>query len=108
MVTACMSKTEDDEILRTVALELMYKNPQKWQSPEGPTASEISKRHNIKLDIVKKKLNLLTQLGLVRSLAINPKRWVFNEYNFDRMDTDDPVYLLLVRYDEDDYIKFSF
>jgi hypothetical protein len=103
-----MDKPELDEVLRTVALELMYNNPQKWQSPEGPTASEIAKRHNLNQDIVKKKLNYLVAIGLVRSININPKRWVFDEYNFERMDTDDPLYGLLVRYDDDDYIKFCF
>lgn len=103
-----MEKPEKEEITRVVALELMYNNPQKWQSPEGPTALEIARRHNLKLDIVKKNLNILLKLGIVQSVSINPKRWKFNEYNFNRMDNDDPMYQLILRYDDDDYIKFCF
>lgn len=101
-------KIEEDEILRAVALELMYDNPQKWHYSEGATALEIARRQGIKLDIVKKKLKILKEAGLVRTIDLNPKRWKFDEYNFNQMDIEDPIYFLITRYDDDDYQKFYF
>lgn len=108
MASLTMEKAKYDEVLRTVALELMYNNPQKWQLPEGPTAIEIARRNNLKLELVKKKLNILLNAGLVTSIGIKPKRWQFNEYNFSRMSVNDPIYLLIARYDDYDYEKFYF
>ena len=75
-----------DEELRVVALELMYHNPQKWQNSDGPTASEIARRQNLKTDDVKKALRKLLEAGIVRSLSVSPKRWKFDEYAFKAMD----------------------
>lgn len=97
-----------DEVLRTVALELMYDNPQKWQSPEGPTAIEIARRHNFKTDIVKKKLKILQDEGLVRVVNFRPKIWKFDEFVFNDMDVNNPLCLLITRYDDDDYEKYYF
>lgn len=103
-----LTKPEQDEILRLVALELMYNNPQKWQSSEGPTAQEIAKRYNLKVDVVKKKLRHLQELGIARYKDVSPKRWEFDVFNFNRMHEDDPISQLINRYDDDDYLKFTF
>ena len=101
-------KILSDEVLRTVALELMYDNPQKWQSSEGPTAMEIARRHHFKTDIVKKKLKVLQDAGLVRVMDYRPKIWKFDEFSFNEMDVNDPLCLLITRYDDDDYEKYYF
>lgn len=98
----------DDEELRSVALELMYNNPEKWQDPEGPTAPEIAKRLNLKTDIIKKKLKILLDAEIVRVMGMRPKRWQFDEYKFESMHHDEPLFQLISRYDDDDFHKFYF
>lgn len=107
-VIKTMTNNDKDETLRIVALELMYNNPQKWQSPEGPTTQEIARRHNLPLDIVKRQLAVLLEAGLVRSISYSPKRWQFDEYNFDRMSAEDPLLLIITRYEDEDYERFYF
>lgn len=96
----------DDKILRQIGLELMFSNPQKRVFAEGLTAVELARRANIKLDIVKKKLKILQEKGIVRSSGISPKYWIFDDYNFQRIEEDDPVYMLLCNFDDVDFCKF--
>lgn len=99
-------KIASDELLRAVALELMYNNPSKWQEPEGPTAQEIARRRNISTDEVKKKLKILSEAGLVRAVGMKPKRWQFDEYTYEQMDTESTLFCLISRYDDEDYETF--
>ena len=85
----------EDKALKKVGLELMFLTPEKCSSDEGITAVELSKQVELGVDIVKKKLKILHEHGIVRVIGINPKLWKFDEYNFQRMDEDDPVYQLL-------------
>lgn len=101
-------KIMQDESLRTVALELMYHSPRKWKYADGATALEIARKHSLNIDLVKKKLKILLEAGLVRPVDLKPKRWQFDEYNYNLMDTEDPIYILISRYDDDDYFKFAF
>jgi hypothetical protein len=95
-----------DEILKTVGLELMFSNPQRRESPQGITAVELARKLNLKIDIVRKKLKILQEKGLIRSIGINPKYWEFNDYNFQRMDENDPVYTLLCCFDDIDFSQY--
>jgi len=97
---------QDDAILRQVGLELMFSNPQKRNYAEGITATELAKKLGMKLDIVKKKLRILTEKGIVRSVGISPKYWIFDDYNFQRMNEEDPIYLLLCCFDDVDFCKY--
>lgn len=99
-------KIASDELLRAVALELMYNNPAKWQDPEGPTAQEIARRHNASTDEVKKKLKILQDEGLARTRGMKPKRWQFDEYVYEEMDTESTLFCLISRYDDEDYEKY--
>jgi len=96
----------EDKILQQVGLELMFSNPQKWESSEGITAIELSKKLKIKLDLIKKKLKVLQEKQIIRSIGVNPKYWQFNEYNFQRLDENDPVYSLLCNYENVDFDKY--
>lgn len=97
---------EDDKVLRQVGLELMFSTPQNRTYEEGLTAVEISGKFNIKIDIVKKKLKQLQEKGIVRCTGMSPKFWIFDDYNFQRVDEDDPVYALLCNFDDVDFCQF--
>lgn len=97
---------QDDKILRQVGLELMFSNPQNRVSAEGITAVELARRINLKIDIVKKKLNILQEKGIVRATGVSPKYWLFDDYGFQRVEEDDPVYMLLCNFDDVDFCHF--
>ncbi len=99
-------QTEEDKILRSVGLELMFLTPEKCNSDDGITAVELAKLVNIPLDKVKKKLNILKEKDIVKVKGINPKYWKFNEYNFQRMDEDDEIFRLLCSFDDVDFDKY--
>lgn len=97
---------ENDIELRDVGLELMFLTPEKYSSDDGITAVELSKLVNIPVDTVKKKLNILKDKNIIRVKGNSPKFWLFDEYNFQRMDEDDEVFLLLSCFDDVDFDKF--
>ena len=99
-------QTEEDKILRSVGLELMFLTPEKCNSDDGITAVELAKLVNIPLDKVKKKLNILKEKDIVKVKGINPKYLKFNEYDFQRMDEDDEIFRLLCSFDDVDFDKY--
>ena len=86
---------QDDKILRLVGLELMFSNPQNRTFAEGITALELARKINLKIDIVKKKLNILKDKGIVRSSGVSPKYWLFDDYGFQKIEEDDHVYIVM-------------
>ena len=97
---------KEDRELQIIGLELMFSTPQKTKNAEGVTAIELSRKYKIDIAIVKKKLRILQEKGLIRSIGINPKYWQFDHYNFQRINEDDPVYLLLCCFDDVDFDQF--
>lgn len=98
-------ETEDTD-LKAVGLELMFLTPDKYASEDGITAVELAKRVNLSVEVVKKKLNILKDKNIVRVKGINPKYWLFDEYNFQRLDDDDEIFHLLCNFDDVDFDKF--
>lgn len=98
--------TEEDLELKRVGLELMFLTPEKYSNEEGITAVELSKLVELPVDTVKKKLVILKDKNLVRVKGNNPKFWLFDEYNFQRMDEDDEVYMLLCCFDDVDFDRY--
>lgn len=98
--------TEEDLELKRVGLELMFLTPEKYSNAEGITAVELSKLVELPVDTVKKKLVILKDKNLVRVKGNNPKFWLFDEYNFQRMDEDDEVYMLLCCFDDVDFDRY--
>lgn len=103
-----MSNNSDneDKILRTIGMELMFSTPQSRDNPDGMTAIELAKKCNLKADIVKKKLKILHDAGIVRVIGINPKLWLFDDYNFQRINEDDPIYNLLCQFEDVDFCRY--
>ncbi len=99
-------QNEEDRQLKSVGLELMFLTPEKCSSKEGITAVELAKLVDLPLEVVKKKLNILKEKDIVRVKGINPKYWKFNEYNFQRMDENDEIFMLLCSFDDVDFDKY--
>ena len=97
---------DEDKALKSIGMELMFLTPEKCSSDKGITAVELAKLVDLSIDIVKKKLTILKDKGIVRVSGINPKYWKFDEYQFQRMDEDDEVYLLLSSFDDVDFDKY--
>lgn len=96
----------EDKELKQVGLELMFLTPEKYSSSCGITAVELAKLVGISVEIVKKKLNVLKEKEIVTVKGIKPKYWLFNEYNFHRMDEDDEVFKLLCSFDDVDFDRY--
>ena len=96
----------EDKELKLVGLELMFLTPEKYSNPNGITAVELSKRVNLSLDIVKKKLKILSEYGIVRCSGINPKYWLFDEYRYQRLDDEHEIYQLLSSFEDVDFDRY--
>ena len=96
----------EDKELKLVGLELMFLTPEKYSNPEGITAVELSKRVGLNLDIVKKKLKILTDYGIVRCSGLNPKFWRFDEYNYQRLDEESEIFQLFCSFDDIDFDRY--
>lgn len=96
----------EDKELKKIGLELMFLTPEKCSSSRGITAVELAKLVDISVDTVKKKLVILKEKQIVRVRGINPKYWLFDEYNFQRMDEDDEVFKLLCSFDDVDFDRY--
>lgn len=97
---------DEDIALKKIGLELMFMTEDKYSSPDGITAVELAKVLEMDLSTVKKKLRILQENDLVRVIGINPKYWKFDEYNFQRMDTENEIYRLITCFDDVDFDRF--
>ena len=100
------SLESEDKELKSVGLELMFLTPEKYSAEDGITAVELSKRVNLPLEVVKKKLNILKEKNIAIVKGINPKFWTFDQYNFQRLPEDDEIFLLLCSFDDVDFDKY--
>lgn len=96
----------EDKELKMVGLELMFLTPEKYSNENGITAVELAKLVNLPLETVKKKLLILKEKDVVRVRGINPKYWLFDEYNFQRLDDSDDLFHLLCSFDDVDFDKY--
>lgn len=101
-----MYMEEEDLELKKVGLELMFLTPEKYDNEEGITAVELSKLVELPLETVKRKLAILKEKSIARVKGNNPKFWLFDEYNFQRMDEDDEVFMLLCSFDDVDFDRY--
>ena len=101
-----MSSIIEDINLKMVGLELMFLTPEKYSNADGITAVELAKLVNLPLDTVKKKLQILKEKNIARVKGINPKCWLFDEYNFQRLDDNDDIFHLLCNFEDVDFDKY--
>ncbi len=98
--------SEEDKELKKIGMELMFLTPEKYANDDGITAVELAKLVEIPLETVKKKLKILSDNEIIRVKGINPKCWKFDEYKFQRMNEDDPIFRLLCSFDDVDFDRF--
>lgn len=98
-------ETEDKD-LKKVGLELMFMTPEKCSDEKGITSVELAKLVELPLEVVKKKLQILKDEGIVQVKGINPKYWKFDNYTFQRMDEDSDIFKLLCSFDDVDFDRF--
>ena len=98
--------SEEDKDLKKVGMELMFLTPEKYANTDGITAVELAKLVELPLETVKKKLKILADAEIIRVKGINPKYWKFDEYKFQRMNEDDPVYRHLCSFDDVDFDRY--
>lgn len=101
-----MSYLLEDIELKKVGLELMFLTPQKHSNPDGITYVELSKLVDLPVETVKKKLQILKDKNVVRVKGINPKYWLFDEYNFQRLDDEDEIFALLCSFEDVDFDRY--
>ena len=101
-----MSSETEDTSLKMVGLELMFLTPEKYSNADGITAVELAKLVGLPLEEVKKKLQILKDKNIVRVKGINPKFWLFDEYNFQLLDDDDEIFHLLCNFEDVDFDKY--
>ena len=101
-----MSSGIEDTSLKMVGLELMFLTSEKCSSADGITAVELAKLVKLPVDTVKKKLQILKDKNIARVKGINPKCWLFDEYNFQRLDDDDEIFHLLCNFEDVDFDKY--
>ncbi len=96
----------DENDLKKVGLELMFLTEQKCSSPDGITAVELSRILDLNIDCVKKSLKILYDKGIIKVKGLNPKYWTFDNYNFQRMDENDEIFMLLCSFDDVDFDRY--
>lgn len=103
-IIICIMMDEND--LKKVGLELMFLTEQKCSNPQGITAVELSRLLDLNIDIVKKSLKILYDKGIIKVKGLNPKYWSFDNYNFQRMDENDEIFMLLCSFDDVDFDRY--
>ena len=101
-----MAEIAEDKYLKMVGLELMFLTPEKYSNEDGITAVELAKLVELPIEIVKKKLQILKDKNIVRVKGINPKFWLFDDYNFQRLDDDDDIFHLLCNFEDVDFDRY--
>jgi len=101
-----MVSESEDTALKMVGLELMFLTPEKYSNTDGITAVELAKLVELPVETVKKKLQILKDKNIVRVKGINPKFWLFDDYNFQRLDDDDEIFHLLCNFDDVDFGRY--
>lgn len=70
-----------------------------------PTAAELARRMNYRLENVKKKLRVLKEHGLIHSVSVSPKRYRFDRWALRTLDSDTVLYTLFCEPESAHYIQ---
>jgi hypothetical protein len=73
---------------------------------EMPTAADLARQYNYRLDTVKKKLRVLKEHGLIQPISMTPKRYRFNQWSLKSLDEDHPFYELFCEPESPYYIDY--
>lgn len=92
----------DEELLTRLVHEI-YTATERLSAEECleddlPTASDLARKFNYRLDTVKKKLRVLKERGLIRPISMTPKRYRFEPWALKSLDEEDPIFQWLSDY----------
>ncbi len=73
---------------------------------EMPTAADLARQYNYRLETVKKKLRVLKEQGLIQPISMTPKRYRFNQWSLKTLEEDSPLYALVCESDSPYYIEY--
>jgi hypothetical protein len=59
-----------------------------------PTAADLARKLNYRLETVKKKLRVLKDHHLIQSVSMTPKRYRFNRWALNDLEADSPLFEL--------------
>ena len=60
-----------------------------------PTAADLARKLNYRLEAVKKKLRVLKEEGFIQPTSMTPKRYRFNHWALKSLEEDHPFYEIL-------------
>lgn len=60
-----------------------------------PTAADLARKYNYRLETVKKKLRVLKDNGLIHPVSMTPKRYRFDPWALKSLDESHPLFILL-------------
>lgn len=63
---------------------------------ELPTAADLARKLDYRLDAVKKKLKMLKDADLIQSTGMTPKRYRFNTWALKSLDEDNPLHQMML------------
>jgi transcription initiation factor IIE alpha subunit len=69
-----------------------------------PTAAELARKLNYRLEAVKKKLRILKEQGLVHAVSLSPKRYRFDHWALRTLEPESVLYALFCEPDSLHYI----
>ncbi len=89
-----------NEMLSRLAHEIMDATERLSQDDNGveddlPTAADLARKLNYRLEAVKKKLRLLKEAELIQAVTHTPKRYRFNPWALKSLSQDHPFYHLI-------------
>src|SRR5688500_2054710 len=89
----------DEEAISRLALEI-FRATQAFSAGECleeelPTAAELARKLNYRLEYVKKRLKPLKEADLIQAISHQPKRYRFNNQALRSLNEDDSLYALL-------------
>ncbi len=104
-----MPSPSDTEIFTRLAGEILA-GTERYQSGELleddlPTAADLARLFNYRLETVKKKLRVLKDHALIQPISMTPKRYRFNRWALNDLEAGSLLFELFCEPDSDYYIE---
>ena len=103
-----MPSPSDTEIFSNLAGEILSGTERyqagELQEDDLPTAADLARLFNYRLETVKKKLRALKENHLIQPISMTPKRYRFNRWALSELEADSPFYDLFCEPDSEYFI----
>lgn len=98
-----------EEILHLLTTEILQASEALTQGDlledELPSASDLARKLNLKLEMVKKKLRILKGEGLIHPISFSPKRYRIDRYGVNHLSPEHPLYAVIFAETTSDYVQ---